>query len=270
MVRTSIVWAELWLTLALGLAACGASTAFAENTDMPETLPDDDASAVSETERTAPPLRLEANLVALLAFPFKGDAGAMAFGFALTYGVGWGNIPLMLGLDFMSANSRVESSSETKTALDEQTRSVRTSARNRILYFDVWVRAQPPRWLVRPYIEGFIGTKLVQTQYALLLDGSTTALASSAHDWTNSIGWGAGVDLAGLLSIADSFSVTLGFRRLHGARATLDAHADVAGAAPVVIERNVATALTIYMLGVVGRFDLAASENSNRSFMSIR
>jgi hypothetical protein len=246
-------------------AGLGSSAAFADDADLPETLPDDESAAASPAATTRPPIRFEANLVAALALPFKGEAGATAFGFALTYGVGWGHIPVMLGLDFMSASSSADATSNVRS-LDEQPGSATVHARNRTLYFDLWLRVQPPRWLVRPYIEGFIGTKLVQTQYALALDGSSASSQAGAHDWVNSIGWGAGVDLAGLVNIADAFSVTLGFRRLHSARAALDARADVAGQS-VVIERNVAASVTIYMLGVVGRFDMSAPESTSGDFM---
>src|SRR5262245_28292152 len=86
-----------------------------ETRDMPETLPElaqDDTTPTrraTETQENASTeaeprvgLRLEAQILVALAFPFGGNEQGSAFGYGLTYGAGWGEIPIMIGLDFMS------------------------------------------------------------------------------------------------------------------------------------------------------------------------
>ena len=82
--------------------------------DMPQTLPDlpagDDAASNTTTETQEEPapeepttpvgLRLEAQLLLAMTLPFGGDESGAAWGFGLTYGAGWGAIPILIGLDF--------------------------------------------------------------------------------------------------------------------------------------------------------------------------
>jgi hypothetical protein len=106
-------------------------------------------------------------------------------------------------------------------------------------------------------VEGFAGARLVMLQYAL----SNTEPAedsiswSDDEEWSSSLGWGGGVDFAGLLHIADTVSLTLGARRLHGRHVTFTVDGSVSGE-HVTTEHKVAGSVTMFMLGIVAWFDL--------------
>ena len=246
---------------------------------MPDTLPDDrsapagasPATQSSATEDDSPliepqdaqspsALRFEAQLAGVLAFPWKGDNGTPAYGFALTYGIGWGSIPLLLGIDFMSADSMGSSSAQIDVTTNGQALSATQTSRARQLFFDAWLRVQPPRWSVRPYVEGFVGTKLFQTRYSLQFDAQPSGMIDD-HAWAGSLGWGAGVDFLGLLNAAGTLTLSLGVRSLSGAHARLNRVSQVDGQV-VTVNQSVATDAMIFMLGISGRYDMAAGDES--------
>jgi hypothetical protein len=226
--------------------------------DVPETLPDDDAQAKNAALESTPlPIRFQATLSGMAAFPMAGEGGDTALGFAVTYGVAWGSIPLSIGLDFMSAGSS-GSTSFRAPAADGGTLPVQTSSDNRTLYFDLWTRLQPPHWPVRPYLEGFIGTKVAQTRYSIFPAGGSAGDDSQyTSHWSKSYGWGVGLDFAGLLHIAGAVSITLGVRSLNGSHRSVPALTTIAGQT-VSTRLDVASSVTIVMLGIVAFFDLAA------------
>jgi hypothetical protein len=239
--------------------------------DMPETLPelpqDKSEGAAPKTqvetkEEPAPDesapaagLRLEAQLLAAMAVPYGGAEHGAAFGFAITYGAGWGEIPILIGLDFMSIGRNNSASSRTE---DVTKLPVTRSSSDRLLDFDLWLRVQPPRWPVRPYAEAFVGAKLVRTHWSIASDGELTK-SGGDEEWTSAVGWGVGVDFMGLFNAVSTFSLTLGMRRLEGASVELprpivsDGHA-------VVRKRDVATNETIFTVGLCGRYDFAAGK----------
>jgi hypothetical protein len=249
---------------AIGRSACAQ--------DMPETLLTPDAAAADggstpaeepESLREEPPpepappdaVRLEAQLLVALAFPFGGDERGSAFGFAITYGVGWGSIPIMIGLDFMSVGR--SNTSTSRAAVDDATPIQRTSS-DRLLDFDLWLRVQPPRWRVRPYAEGFVGAKLVQSRYTIATRDEVTTRGSD-NEWTSALGWGIGVDFMGLFNAVGAFSLTLGMRRLHGAKVEIERPTFSNGRGRGS-KREVATNETIFLVGLCGRYDFGSTE----------
>jgi opacity protein-like surface antigen len=248
----------------------------AELRDMPETLPADSVDSTStagngststtkaeepaSAEEPAPAgLRLEGQLLAAMAFPFGGHEHGPAFGFAITYGAGWGTIPLLIGLDFMtlgrsnSATSRVDATDDGAAAT-----TVTRANSDRLLDFDVWLRVQPPRWPVRPYAEGFVGAKLVRTSWTIS-SHDEVAKTGSDSEWTSALGWGVGVDFMGLFNAVAAFSLTLGMRRLSGSQVELE-RLVVSDGAVVVRKRQVATNETIFIAGLCGRYDFEPAE----------
>jgi hypothetical protein len=240
---------------------------FAQDTDNPTTLPDDDSTpAGAGYEAPAPAgggdyepsgIRFEGEFVSLLAFPF--DGSTPAFGFGATYGIGWGALPVMLGLDFISANRLGTGTSHANIVVNDQMQIVTNASRVRTYYFDAWLRVQPPRWQVRPYVEGVLGTKLVQTQYSRTFGDATSAnvVAGSDSSWSNSVGWGVGVDFLDLINADANMSLTLGVRRVTGADASIEGPAVVDGS-DIVTKHSLRTSVTIVMLGISGRVDLSA------------
>jgi hypothetical protein len=109
------------------------------------------------------------------------------------------------------------------------------------------LRLQPTDWWVRPYLEGVIGTKDLFTKYTLQVAGSSDKTESSDSDWAGSIGWGLGVDLG--LNASRSTGLTLGVRRLSGARASFSR--EVPGAGAEAVHYTSPTSATFWMIGVV-------------------
>jgi hypothetical protein len=265
------------LAMCFGLAALTSvlsTVASADEREMPEVLTEEPAFAGDYTQaetqvETLPelepapddddsgplPLRFEASLQGMLAVPFAGDRGSSAFGFAITYGVGYGEIPLLLGLDFMSASSSAAGSFQMPAA-EGDALPMRKHAQSKTLYFDLWLRVQPPRWALRPYLEGFIGAKLVEVRYSLNRAdaASDDAVSGSADDWSRSLGYGAGIDFAGLLKLAGAVSITLGVRRVHAPRATFTLRGDVGGQR-VTTRQDVASSALLFSLGIMGWLD---------------
>lgn len=264
--------APLILLVTLGVAPSSVRSQDAPETrDMPETLPElsqDGAAptqATPETQETTSTeseprvgLRLEAQLLLALAFPFGGHEKGSAFGFGITYGAGWGEIPIMIGLDFMSVG-RSNSTTSRATIGDEADASpvTRTSS-DRLLDFDVWLRVQPPRWPIRPYAEGFVGAKQVRTNWTIAHEDE---VASSGGDseWTSAIGWGVGVDFMGLFNAISTFSLTLGMRRYHGSEVELE-RPIVSNGRAIVDTRQVTTNETMFMAGLCGRYDFELAD----------
>jgi hypothetical protein len=186
----------------------------------------------------------------------------VSFGFGLTYGIAWGALPISLGLDFFSLSSDYERTRSVELS-DGSRDSASQAARNKTLYFDLWLRVQPANWLVRPYAEAFLGTKLAQTRYILTwpatraAGGGEHSDAVDADDWAPSWGWGVGVDFWGLFRFLGSCSFTLGVRQLYGAPARFERPVSIAGEV-VDVRYNQSTTVTFFMLGVIARVDLGA------------
>ena len=240
-----------------------AATVFAADgdDDFVEYFPEDPdpAAAPIEADSGPPPLRFEASLQGMLSVP--SESGYSAFGFAVTYGMGYADIPLMLGLDFMSAGGGSAGSFRVTASEPGQASEFHKQADSKTLYFDVWLRLQPRRWAVRPYLEGFAGARLAMLRYSLTLPQATTDPGSSGTDeeWSSSLGYGAGVDFAGLLHLADALSITLGVRRLHGARTAFTLDGNVAGQ-HVQTEHEVAGSVVMFMAGITTWLDLAPAQ----------
>src|ERR1700759_4053630 len=127
--------------------------------EMPPSLPDE-APGASAHHEEKPPIRFEGSLSAVLGYPFSADDAEASFGFGVTYGVGYGEIPLLLGLDFGMLNASGTSGAITIDQADDGGHMLATQdPHTRTFYFDAFLRVQPVNWPVRPYAEGFIGTK---------------------------------------------------------------------------------------------------------------
>jgi hypothetical protein len=263
------------LLLIGSLLGSGCMARAARAQDMPDTLPElpADAAAPSADGADAEPstatdggaeppsvgLRLEAQLLGAVSFPSAGEPGGVATGFGITYGVGWGAIPIMIGLDFMSVGRSSTKTSRITTVDGESVLPVTRTSSDRLLDFDLWLRVQPPRWPVRPYAEGFVGAKLIETRYVISSDDDDDVTDGGDDAWTRVLGWGVGVDFMGLFSPVASFSLTLGVRRVHGSEVELKRPVLVDGRGAAA-RRSVSTDETILMAGLCGRYDFVSEE----------
>ena len=224
---------------------------------MPSSLPEDTTLAASDD--TGLPLRFELNFVGALGYRPEAASGAMSYGFGVTYGMGWGDIPLTLGVNFFSINTSDHVSPVAFAPSGEQAIVEATQrSRERTMHFDLWLRVQPAHWLVRPYVEGFWGAQLVQTQYSLRLPAEDAAASSdklSDQSWVMNLGWGAGVDFWGLFNANHTMSLTLGVRQFFGGDAGFKRRTQI-GDASVQADYPYAIKGFVFMLGLVTVFDL--------------
>jgi hypothetical protein len=135
----------------------------------------------------------------------------------------------------------------------------------RLLHFDAWLRLQPGHWFIRPYAEGFIGTQLFQGKYWYSAGAERSDLAQ-AEDWVRSWGWGAGVELNGILNQSGTWSLTLGLRDVRGATAN--------GSRAVVIRNErvqtryaADTSVLLFMVGIGLHYEMNNPPPSHYQFM---
>jgi hypothetical protein len=255
--RVSVLVSRLAVGCVLA-GVLGAASVRADSSEaMPSSLPED--SAIESTDEAGPPLRFELNFVGALGYRPDADSGPMSYGFGFTYGMGWGDIPLTLGLNFLTLNTNDHVSTITFAPPgDEATVLATQRGRERTMHFDLWLRVQPAHWAVRPYVEGFWGTQLVQTQYSLRLptdDAAATSDTISEQSWVMNWGWGAGVDFWGLFNANHTLSLTLGVRQFFGGDAGFQRAAQIGDAASRA-DYPYAIKGFVFMLGLVSVFDM--------------
>jgi hypothetical protein len=239
--------------------ACAAfalpARARADEASLPTTLPEDDAQPPDAGN--GPPIRFEGSLTPVLSVPLANNPDVVGFGFAVTYGVAWGEIPLALGLDFMSIGSVGDADDRLDLMLGDESVTADRITHSRILHFEAWLRLQPAHWRVRPYLEGFFGTQQFQAKYELRV--SAQNLQSdlvNGSDWVHSYGWGLGVELVGVLNRSGSMSLTLGARRVYGGTAELTRPTTIADQI-VDTHLRAGTSALLFMIGVGGHYELS-------------
>ncbi|HKO93019.1 MAG TPA: hypothetical protein VJU61_17810, partial [Polyangiaceae bacterium] len=172
-------------------------------------------SAESATKRTraAASLRGSVSFTGLLVVPTQ-SLGATSGGFQVGAGLGWGWIPLQLGVDFGFSAAWPETFRSSLVDLPEL--SVDVERQDKLYFINAWLRLQPSSWpFVLPYVEGFAGTKLLQTEYTLSFSGGEGAISQTFdRDWTRSLGWGAGAEITFTRDSPHIF-LNLGLRRLY-------------------------------------------------------
>lgn len=152
----------------------------------------------AENSADAYRLRGEYAITGWITVPAQSEREETGLGFGGTFGAGFGSFPLALGVGFMSGFRGTSSDRVFPSLLDiEREEST--------LQLDVWARVQPWTWLVRPYLEGSIGTRRLRSSYAVSFVGSPRAAALDDTDWLLCLGFGAGVELYGF---------SFGYRRL--------------------------------------------------------
>lgn len=243
------------LSRSLTLALCVALVLPAAADDLPTSLPDDAPPA--QEEALGPPLRFEGSLMAALSAPLGHNPDVAGFGFAVTYGMGWGEIPLSLGVDFMSIGSIGDTSDKLELSIADAPVSAERVTHTRLLHLEGYLRLQPAHWRVRPYVEGFYGTQQYQAKYVLRVP--VQGLQSdpvSGSEWVHSYGWGAGLEIVGLLNRSGTMSLTLGMRRVHGGTAELTRPATLADQT-FDVQLRAGTASLLFMIGIAGHYDLS-------------
>lgn len=223
--------------------------------DLPTTLPDDDARAPDQ--ELGPPLRFEASLMAAISAPLAHNPDVAGFGYVITYGMGWDEIPLTLGLDLVSIGGIGDANDKLALMLGDESVSVERAVHARSLHFEGFLRLTPAHWRFRPYLEGFAGTQQYQAKYVLHVpQQSLQSDVVSGSEWVHSYGWGLGLEVVGLLNRSGTISLTLGMRRVYGGTAHLNRPTTL-GDQIVDTQLTAGTSTLLFMVGVGGHYDLS-------------
>lgn len=199
-------------------------------------------------------LRGELELSGFVATSFEPEGDMTGIGWRFALGVGYGSIPITLGLDFQAAYFG-EASSRDVLKVGSQALEIEKSRTDSALFLDVFARLQPTFWPVRPFIEGVVGPKRFSTDYSLSFVGGTgTVETTTDEDWTYTLGAGGGLDVR----VGVSTWLTAGVRHLLGGRASYSRA--VGGGRDGAVRYDTRTTMTTFSLGLVGRFDLSSED----------
>lgn len=132
--------------------------------------------------------------------------------------------------------------------------------RDRVRFVDAFLRLQPASWPLRPYVEGVVGLKVVNTVYntGSLLPGE--GADEGPVSVVGSLGVGAGLELALMppRSTGARAYLTMGMRWLRGGEVAYDRWISSALGSQAV-RATYATTTVLYTLGIAVDADLWAS-----------
>lgn len=193
-------------------------------------------------------------VTALIAEPFEGahSLGEWGYGLSLLGGTHWRDFPVSFGFD-LSAIRWGQAHSVLDTRLGDSTQRLEETRTNQTILMSSWLRLQPVNWPVRPYMEGMLGLKLLETRYSFALvdgTGSTNAVTDQAS--ASNVGFGLGVDALLAHTTDGSGSAvfaTFGVRRLWGSNASFTRAPD-ASSVNRTVSFDVPTNTTLILLGI--------------------
>jgi hypothetical protein len=214
----------------VAVALCIASRAAHATTNEPSAREGarSEAHDPSHNSARAPAWHAEAWVTALLASPFSESRPLSDWGYGASLGVGArrARIPLTIGADLAGIHWGSVTVPEVLQLGDTPTRAL-VSIRQQTIFLDLWLRAQLPRGVVRPYVELVGGLKMIDQEYSLSFpDGSGATRVfdeATTPAWTLGAGIGLDLMLARATDDADSgLFVTLGVRHLWGNRVSIE------------------------------------------------
>ena len=212
----------------------------------------EDAAAETRLGPVAP-ISVDVAVDFVLAKPYEG-ANSLAdwgYGLMLSAGLRWKDLPLSAGFDLQGIRWG-RASSLIDVQLGDTHATLEQSRLDQSIVLDSWLRVEPFRWRVEPYIEGFVGLKMLDTKYSLsFVDGDGTT--SSVTQQSTASNYGFGLGLSVLLAHANdasgsAVSATLGLRELYGGRAALTRAPD-SSSVNRTISFDVPTRSTMIMIG---------------------
>lgn len=194
------------------------------------------------------------------ALAFSADP---SFGVGIGYATGFAQLPISLGADLIAAWGPRERSSGSIEAFGRALPYYKQQQDQRLLV-SLRLRVQPTYKFLRPYVEGFVGGKRLQTEYSVYFPGSaTSADARTSHEWARNLGWGAGLDLLGILNTGGSLSLSLGYRRAYAGPLGWSRTVAVDGGETVVVHERRPSIDDIFLVSFFGRFDLGRAYGVN-------
>lgn len=129
--------------------------------------------------------------VASAASPAEG----WGLGLNLGLGVGPAAWPLTLGVDLRPVLWSENSRPVLLSAGDGSVLSGELTRRDQTIAWDLWLRFHPLVWMVRPFVEGTAGVRLVDFEYVLRFSGADGAVTEHQSSHQATWGVGAGVDI---------------------------------------------------------------------------
>lgn len=202
--RRSSVLLVTWVVLTLACPFADAQDSIPETQNAPE-----------KPEHYA---RGEMLISGITSLPFADDADA-GLGFGVAFGVGWNKLPLSLGFGVYAAYGGTSERRAYVPSPDGPLR-VRTTREDRTVFLDLWLKLRPFRWIVSPYVEGFVGGQVLRPHYTLdFVDGAGRSELDGDEQWVKMAGYGAGLEFS--VDKARHGAIALGFRRAHAGVATL-------------------------------------------------
>ena len=149
------------------------------------------AGAQSISPRVSPNI-----IIGIPANEFADNVDNIGFGLGVTGGVGFGTLPIMIGLDLGYMVYGIERRSEPfSTTIPDVRVDVETT--NNIFQAHLVLRVQPQTGAVQPYIEGLFGFKYLFTRTSIknIPTDETVVSSTNFDDFASSFGPGAGVDI---------------------------------------------------------------------------
>jgi hypothetical protein len=169
---------------------------------------------------------MEASVTGILAEPFAASGPLSDWGYGVSLSVGARRAPLPLS--FGAEIAGVHWGSQTVPVLLELGDTLtpaQVAISHQTMFLDAWLRAQPTRGRVRPYVELVGGLKLIDTAYSLHFPGGSGV--TSVFDETtpaSTLGLGLGADLLLVRQNDDpdaGLFINLGLRKLWGNHVSL-------------------------------------------------
>jgi hypothetical protein len=189
-----------------------------------------------------------------MAQPFEGarSLADWGYGVSLLGGTHWRDFPVSFGFD-LNAIRWGQAQSVFEVRVGDSTQPLEETRTDQSVLFDSWLRLQPVDWPVRPYMEGVLGLKLLDTRYSIaLVDGSGSTGTVTDQATAGTAGFGFGVDALIARATDGSGSAvfaTLGVRKLWGNNASFTRAPDASS-----VNRSVAfdvpTNTTLIFLGI--------------------
>jgi hypothetical protein len=191
-------------------------------------------------------------LSAIAAVPY-GPSGAgeqLELGFNADFRVGYGPVPLTLGLELGGLFGSQERQRATFDDADAFGGEIDTTLKRdrQMMLIDLVLRVQPRQFFLRPYAEGVVGLQITTNHY-------TAQLTHSEQVWdedgvaSTSIGWGLGLDIA----FDDTLGLWLGFRRIYGPT-LLRSYATLDQLQTPVVRYTQAANVTMFMVGITSMY----------------
>jgi hypothetical protein len=216
--------------------------------------------AEAEPDPAGAPWRVNAWIVGVLVEPmFVPDPHlGPAYGVGFGGGISRAQLPLVIGIDFDAVQG---SGDQTNTSIllgDQPATLVETRTRQTV-FFDAWLRVEPPNGFFRPYVEVSGGVAMIDYVYSLRFPNAIYGTAAFKQR-SSAATFGVGLGLELLIARTpkeptSALCVSFGVRHLWGS--------PVSGEAGTAGSVELRTDATLFMLGLSAHARLGATSGAS-------